>query len=110
MTIDPTVRGIAAHYNLDPRLVQAVVDAEGGNAAIVRAVQCSDTTVTTLEGAIRVVCRSAIHRAFEFLHTSGLDKAYVGFFGAKWAPVGVANDPTNLNKNWPTNVFAKWQA
>jgi len=35
MTIDPDVRGVAAHFGLDPLLVQAVVNAEGN---IVRAV------------------------------------------------------------------------
>lgn len=25
-------------------------------------------------------------------------------FAARWAPVGVANDPTNLNKNWARNA------
>jgi hypothetical protein len=25
-------------------------------------------------------------------------------FANRWAPVGVANDPTNLNKNWVKNV------
>ena len=29
---------------------------------------------------------------------------FVTYFGKQWAPVGVSNDPTNLNKNWIGNV------
>lgn len=41
----------------------------------------------------------------------GLRKGYldeglktIGQIGAKWAPAGAANDPTNLNSNWARNV------
>ena len=105
MTIDPDVRGKAAHYGLDPRLVQAVVNAEGN---IVRAVQCSIPSVTTREQALDVLCRSCIHALRDFVHTSGLDKAFVGFWGARWAPIGAENDPKGLNKNWPGHVVKLW--
>lgn len=29
---------------------------------------------------------------------------YVDFFANRWAPIGVDNDPKNLNKNWTGNV------
>lgn len=29
---------------------------------------------------------------------------FIQFMGNRWAPIGVANDPTNLNKNWVKNV------
>jgi LysM repeat protein len=32
------------------------------------------------------------------------DKDFVTYFGEKWAPIGVENDPKNLNKNWIPNV------
>jgi hypothetical protein len=64
MTIDPDVRGIAAHYNVDSKLIQAVVNAEGN---IVRAVQCSYPEITTREEAIRIVCRSAIHAMSDYI-------------------------------------------
>ena len=32
------------------------------------------------------------------------DKDFVTYFGERWAPVGVENDPNNLNKNWIPNV------
>ncbi len=38
--------------------------------------------------------------------TGGLSEAFTKFMAARWAPVGVENDPTNLNANWPGNVWA----
>lgn len=29
---------------------------------------------------------------------------FIQFMGGRWAPIGVSNDPTNLNKNWVPNV------
>ncbi len=34
----------------------------------------------------------------------------LGAIGAKWAPIGVANDPTGLNRNWTTGVGAYYSA
>ena len=35
----------------------------------------------------------------------GLSEAFTKFMAARWAPMGVENDPTNLNANWPKNVW-----
>ena len=32
--------------------------------------------------------------------------SYLEFLASRYAPIGASNDPTNLNKNWLTNV--KW--
>ena len=37
--------------------------------------------------------------------TVGLSEAFTKFMAARWAPMGVENDPTNLNANWPRNVW-----
>lgn len=29
---------------------------------------------------------------------------FIRYLGSKYAPIGVANDPTNLNRNWVSNV------
>lgn len=100
MTIDPDVRGVAQNFNLDPALVQAVVTAEGN---IVRAVQCSIPDVTTRDQALRVLCRSIIHAMSDYIRTKET-APFIVFFGSRWAPLGVANDPTNLNSNWVGNV------
>jgi hypothetical protein len=105
VTIDPDVRAIAARFGLDPRLIQAVVKAEGN---ILRAVQCSVPSVTTREKALDVTCRSAVHAMGDFLEEQGLRAQFVDRWAQRWAPVGAENDPTALNANWPTNVKAFW--
>ena len=105
--IDPDVRGIAARFGLDPKLLQAVVTAEGN---ILRAVQCSVPSVQTREKALDVLARSCVHALRDFVHTSGLDDAFVHFWAARWAPLGATNDPRGLNKNWPGNVLTLWKA
>jgi hypothetical protein len=105
MTIDADVRAVAKQFGLDPRLLQAVVNAEGN---IVKAVQCSIPSVTTREKALDVTCRSAVHAMSDFLHERGLQAAFVEFWQKRWAPNGATNDPTQLNANWSTNVKKLW--
>lgn len=104
LIIDPDVRRIARKFGVDPALIQAVVKAEGN---IVKAVQCSIPSITTREEALDVTCRSATHALSDYakLHHA---KAFIEYWGNRWAPRGVANDPTDLNKNWPVNVLSFW--
>ena len=39
----------------------------------------------------------------------GLSEAFTKFMASRWAPVGTENDPTNLNANWPGNVWRAYQ-
>lgn len=105
MTIDPDVGTVAKQWGLPATLLQAVVQAEGD---LVRAVQCSIPSVTTRAEALEVLARSCTHRMAEFLVVDRRAAAFVTFFGSKWAPVGVANDPRGLNLNWAKNVLALW--
>lgn len=108
MSIDPDVARIAKDFGVDPALVQAVVTAEGGGMAIVKAVQCSTSGVTTREEAIRIVCRSAAHALSAYVSANDAE-GFVAFWGAKWAPIGAKNDPHSLNRNWPLNVLRLWK-
>ena len=107
MKIDPDVLQAAAHFGVPVKLIQGVVNAEGGIDRIVKAVQCSVPTVTTVEKALEVTCRSAAHAMSDYiLH---LDPAgFVEFWAARWAPPGAMNDPQMLNRNWPRNVRKGW--
>lgn len=100
MTIDPDVRGVAKDFGISSQLLQAVVTAEGN---IVRAVQCSVPSVTTRDQALRITARSIAHALSDFALATDRD-GFVKFLGARWAPMGVANDPQNLNANWVPNV------
>ncbi len=109
MIIDADVRSVSRIYAVSDTftaLIQAVVTAEGN---IVKAVQCSIPSVKTRDDALHVVCRSAIHAMADFLSSGGGSKAaFVAFWGARWAPPNVANDPTHLNANWSGNVEKLW--
>lgn len=107
MTIDPLVQQAAHAFGVDPALIQAVVTAEGGLQALVRAVQCSMPDVQTVDLALRVTCRSAAHAMSDFVKTRAATD-FVTFWAARWAPRGAANDPTGLNANWPRNVLTRW--
>lgn len=109
MTIDADVAAVAKEFGEDPRLLQAIVTAEGN---ILKAVQCSVPSVQTREEALRVTCRTINHRRRDFVHSLGAssEAAFVAFLGAIWAPVGAANDPQGLNANWTKNVTALWLA
>lgn len=102
--IDPDVRRIAKRFGVDAALIQAVVQAEGD---IVKAVQCSYPEVTDRERALEITCRSAAHALSDWVKAHSRD-AFVAFWGARWAPVGAANDPHNLNTNWTRNVSKLW--
>jgi hypothetical protein len=104
--VDSDVKAVAAHFGIDPALLQAVVQAEGN---ILRAVQCSMPSVQTREGALEVTARSSVHAMRDFIKTSGLEQAFVAFWGGRWAPMGASNDPSNLNRNWPSNVWTIWK-
>jgi cephalosporin-C deacetylase-like acetyl esterase len=104
MTIDADVNRIAKRFGVDAGLIQAVVKAEGN---IVKAVQCSIPSVTTREEALEVTCRSAAHAMSDYLKAHA-GPEFVAFWGARWAPRGASNDPTDLNKNWPVNVTRFW--
>lgn len=99
---------VARKWGLDPALMQAVVNAEGN---IVKAVRCSLPSIETRAQALDVLARSATHAMSDFIRGNDHAQAdFVTMWAARWAPVGAANDPTNLNKNWPKNVLAFWRS
>lgn len=104
MILDSDVQTMAAHFGIDAHLIQAVVQAEGD---IVKAVQCSIPSVTSRAQALDVLCRSAVHAMSDYVKAHDA-AAFVSFWGARWAPVGVANDPGSLNANWVPNVEKLW--
>src|SRR5256885_1246965 len=98
VTIDGDVAAAATFWGEDPRLVQAIVDAEGGGAAIIRAVQCSVPSIQTRDKALDVVCRSLNHRRRDYIAQLGQNADFIAFFSIRWAPPNARNDPTHLNE------------
>lgn len=107
MTIDLDVAATAKHFGLDPRLLQAVVNAEGPGMAILKAVQCSTQGVTTRTQALEIAARTLVHALSDYVRIS-VPTGFVEAFAAKWAPEGVANDPTHLNENFARNMRKLW--
>src|SRR5437016_13660085 len=106
MKIDPDVRGIASFFGVDPALLQAVVLAEGD---IVRAVRCTYLTVQTREEALKITARSAAHAMCDWIRSDDdRQQAFIVFWSTRWAPIGAANDPRNLNAYWASNVVRLW--
>lgn len=125
----------AASYYLDPftPLLLAMVVAEGGRDAFVRAIQCSRPDVTDFGTAMAIACKTVRNRVIEYqerglgpvLEAAKKDGAdpwtqeeqprclvaterFIAFLAARWAPIGAANDPTNLNQHWHANVLAAY--
>ena len=102
--IDPDIRRIAARFGVDPKLIAAVVKAEGD---IVKAIQWTFPNVKDKEQALEITCRSAAHALSDFVKAQSPED-FITFWAHRWAPVGASNDPTGLNKNWPVNVLKFW--
>lgn len=98
----------ARQWREDPALMTAIYEAEGGTTdTLIKAVGCS-TPVQNRAEAVDVTCRTLAHARRDFIHAKGLDAQYVDFLASRWAPRGVANDPTDLNANWAGNVKQLW--
>jgi peptidoglycan DL-endopeptidase CwlO len=109
MLIHPDVQRTAKWFGVNPSLVQAVMNAEGGPDALIRAVNCSLRDVTTLQGALEVTCRTIAHRLSDYVLERRVGADFVAFLGQRWAPLGAENDPNNLNANWVPNVLKFWE-
>jgi hypothetical protein len=105
MTIDADVVMTAKHWGLDPRLLQAVVIAEGD---ILQAVRCSLPKTQTRQDALDVTARSCVHAMRDFITSYNFGPTFVEYWGHRWAPPNVANDPRGLNANWVKNVATLW--
>jgi hypothetical protein len=101
----------AADVGLDPRALVAIAAHEtlletyAPADAIDNAFGLGPGMAFASEGA-------AIRRAARTLGAYYLAEGRVtlGDIGSKWAPIGAANDPTGLNRNWTTGVGAYYAA
>jgi hypothetical protein len=89
-------------------LIDAMVVAEGGEQAFIRAVQCSIPHVTDYPTARQVAYNSIMHASWDqAMKDPG---AFITFLGSRWCPVGAANDPHHLNQYWVQNVQNAYHA
>ena len=80
----------------------AVYHAEGGAKAKkpygVLSVPCNG------EAECRRICINSYNNNQKRFANQSKFTDFTEFFASRWAPIGVANDPTNLNANWLKNV------
>ena len=105
-SIPSEVVTIGRRFGVPAKLLWAVELAEGD---LLKAVRCSIKSTKDLTEAREITARSASHALFDFVIAGGSGWfKFIDFWAARWAPVGAANDPTNLNSNWAKNVKALW--
>lgn len=84
---------------LVPQISSAVKVAEGNprNHGVL-------SVPTANEGQASTVLNNSIYNNFVRWDAAGRPGKFIDFVQQRWAPIGVANDPNNLNKNWSGNV------
>ena len=84
---------------LSPKFNEAIKVAEGNpeNFGVL-------SVKTSGAGQANQVLNTSIKNNFTRWLQAGMPGTFVDFFQQRWAPVGVSNDPNNLNKNWSGNV------
>lgn len=82
------------------QLADAIYWAEGGKNARygIKSVPCENLR------ECRRVCKNTIRNNVKRWDNSGRKVDYLTFLRKKYAPLGVSNDPTNLNRHWLKNV------
>ena len=54
----------------------------------------------------RQACINTCKHKYKDWQAAGNPGSYLEYLASRYAPIGAANDPTNLNKNWLKNVKA----
>lgn len=101
------IEGLCKEYDIDPYLVTAIMAHETGygtSSAILNknnpgGMMSSSGLITynSLDEGIEAVIRNLSNN---YVHQEGNNLTTVSQIGAKYCPVGAANDPTGLNGNW----------
>lgn len=81
------------------RVADAIWLAEGGKKAKV-----SHGILSVKTKDPRGVCLNTVRNTWGRWESAGKPGDFIDFLGSRYAPVGAANDPKGLNKNWPRNV------
>ena len=102
----PVILRAAKRNNLRPELyplLMAIRRAENGRAGRELGIlhpRAIDTNMDTQAGW----AAATVQKNYDRWLKAGQPGEFITFLGARWAPVGAANDPTNLNRNWVRNV------
>jgi hypothetical protein len=107
-----TIGAAAARAAIDPQFLQALRRAENGGPG--REFGVLSVPAPTYEDQARVAAES-VRRSLERFEATGRQavdpatgrytEAFIRFFSHRYAPVGAANDPTNLNQHHARNLI-----
>jgi hypothetical protein len=105
----PKIQAAAHEYAVSPYFVAAIRHTENGAPG--REFGVLSVSAPTYEDQLRVTCLTVSHRMRLFIPAphDPLSGLFIQYFANCWAPVGVENDPDNLNVNWFTNCRASYQ-
>lgn len=94
----------ASNYSTNdfPRIVAAIYKVEGGAGAKYKygivSVKVKD------DNEAKRICLNTVKNNYWRWKKAGGKGNFIEFLGARYAPIGVGNDPRNLNKNWIKNM------
>ena len=114
-SLEGKLSGAAAHfigagkkYDIDPNLLSAIAIHETGNGSSRAANEKNNVAGMMGKNGLRSYgsVEESIYDMARNLRQNYLNqgKTSVAEIGAKYAPVGAANDPTGLNNHWTTGV------
>lgn len=94
-----------AATNIVPQLAAAIKVAENNprNNGVL-------SVPTANAGQASHVLDNSVYNNYARWVQAGRPGTFVDFMQQRWAPIGVANDPSNLNKNWAGNVRGALQS
>ena len=107
----PLIRDAAREKGIDPAFIMAIRHTENGGPGIEFGVEPPGRYA--YDEQLRICVTTVAHRLETFQPTNPLVRnttgrivytpRFIAYFAGIWAPLSVANDPTNLNHNWPAN-------
>ena len=107
---------MAAEVGVPAAFLAAIRIAENGRAG--REFGVLSESADTYEAQCRIAALSIRNNTYRYVARfkewptdaqGGLSEAFTKFMASRWSPVGATNDPTNLNANWPRNVWRAYQ-
>lgn len=114
----PRIRDVAVRYGVDPYFIAAIRIVENGGPGREFGVMLKNRTQMSdfefqLLGCVQTVVSSlnnftgnplVTHKTAGDAIVLGYTEAFIATVQRKHAPVGVSNDPNNLNRSWFVNV------
>jgi hypothetical protein len=123
----PQIKAWSALRNVDPLFIAAIRHAENGGPG--KELGCLSVGAGTYDAQLRVATRTIAGYVTDYVldRTPGraalfvlgescgfrrlvYSPGFIAYVQQRWAPVGVANDPTALNANWRENVERAYAA